>query len=155
MTLQNTLSTLKAAWPVLRRAIGSGQLFNPQCELTEPDPDVEALYDVQIPMSEGFALTANVFRSRSRTAAGKHDPVVMCAHPYDNHITPALKKTPLGGPPQQYRLLPQAGGTPKFSTLASWESPDPDFWVKSGYTLVNLNLPGYANSGGPSSIITP
>jgi len=33
----------------------------------------------------------------------------MCAHPYNNHLTPALGKTPLGGAPQQYRLIPQAG----------------------------------------------
>ncbi|MEO0975280.1 MAG: CocE/NonD family hydrolase, partial [Pseudomonadota bacterium] len=105
-------------------------------------------------MAEGFSLTANVFHSRSRRAAGTADPVVMCAHPYDNHLIPALGKTPFGGPPQQYRLLPQAQGTPRFSTLASWESPDPNFWVPAGYTLVNLNLPGFANSGGPASIIS-
>jgi hypothetical protein len=73
----------------------------------------------------------------------------MCAHPYNNHLTPALKKTPLGGPPQQYRLIPQAGGKPVFSKLTSWESPDPNFWIPAGYALVNMNLPGYANSGGP------
>lgn len=148
------LATLKAAWPVLRRALARGQVFNPQCELVDPDPDIEALYDVKIPMAEGFDLTANVFRSRHRQANGQADPVVMCAHPYDNHHIPALGGTPLGGPPQQYRLLPQSGGTPAFSTLTSWESPDPNFWVPAGYTLVNLNLPGFANSGGPASIMS-
>ncbi|MEM7630804.1 MAG: CocE/NonD family hydrolase [Pseudomonadota bacterium] len=148
------LATLKAAWPVLRRALARGQVFNPQCDLVDPDPDIEALYDVKIPMAEGFDLTANVFRSRRRHANGQADPVVMCAHPYDNHHIPALGGTPLGGPPQQYRLLPQSGGTPAFSTLTSWESPDPNFWVPAGYTLVNLNLPGFANSGGPASIMS-
>ena len=152
--MSGILSTIKAAWPILRRAIASGQLFKPQCELVEPDSDIEALYDVEIPMREGFSLTANIYRSRSRAAAGEASPVVMCAHPYDNHLTPALKQTPLNGPPQQYRLIPQAGGIPKFSTLTSWESPDPDFWVPAGYTLINLNLPGYANSGGPASIVS-
>jgi len=75
----------------------------------------------------------------------------MCAHPYNNHLTPALKKTPLDGPPQQYRLIPQAGGKPVFSKLTSWESPDPNFWIPAGYAVVNMNLPGYANSGGPPS----
>ncbi|MEL6161053.1 MAG: CocE/NonD family hydrolase [Cyanobacteria bacterium J06627_32] len=152
--LSDTLSTLKAAWPVLKQAIASGQLWKPQCELVEPHPDINALYDVEIPISEGFTLTANIYRSRQRDAAGETSPVVMCAHPYDNHLTPALNKTPLGGPPQQYRLLPQSGGIPKFSTLTSWESPDPNFWVPAGYTLVNLNLPGFANSGGPASILS-
>ena len=74
----------------------------------------------------------------------------MCAHPYDNRLTPALKKTPLGGAPQQYRLIPQAG-MPVFSKQTSWESPDPNFWVPAGYAIVNMNLPGYASSGGPPS----
>ncbi|MEM9384841.1 MAG: CocE/NonD family hydrolase [Pseudomonadota bacterium] len=149
-----TFSTLRAAWPVLRRAMLRGQLFRPQCELVQPDGDVDASYDVEIPMPEGFSLTANVFYSRRRRTADAADPVVMCAHPYDNHLIPALGKTPLGGPPQQYRLLPQAEGKPRFSTLTSWESPDPNFWVPAGYTLVNLNLPGFANSEGPASIVS-
>ncbi|MEM6558699.1 MAG: CocE/NonD family hydrolase [Myxococcota bacterium] len=152
--MSETLSILRAAWPILRRSIFSGQLLRPQCELVEPHPDVEPCYDVRIPMREGFALTANVFRSRARTARGEKSPVVMCAHPYDNQLLPALKKTPLGGPPQQYRLIPQAGGRPRFSTLTSWESPDPSFWVPAGYTLVNLNLPGFSSSGGPASIMS-
>ena len=149
-----SLSVIKAAWPILRKAIASGQIFKPQCELVEPDPDIAPDYDVRIPMSEGFSLTANVYRSRKRAANAVPDPVVMCAHPYDNHLTPALKQTPLGGAPLQYRLIPQAGGIPKFSTLTSWESPDPNFWVPAGYTLINLNLPGFSNSGGPASIVS-
>jgi len=149
-----TIETLKAAWPVLRRAIASGRILNPECDLVDADPDVEARYDVEIPMSEGFSLTANVFWSRARGSAGAADPVVMCAHPYDNRQIPALGGTPMGGPPRQYRLLPQPGGAPRFSSLTSWESPDPSFWVPAGYTLVNLNLPGFANSGGPPSIIS-
>lgn len=148
------LDTLKAAWPILRRAIASWQIFKPQCVLVDADPDIIVDYDVEIPISDGFTLTANIFRSRTRQAHGERDPVVMCAHPYDNHHIPALGGTPFGGPPQQYRLLPQSGGAPKFSTLTSWESPDPNFWVPAGYTLVNLNLPGYANSGGPASILS-
>ena len=142
------LTTARVVWPILRRAILTGQLWDPQCVLTAPDPDVLCEYDVRIPMREGFGVTANVFRSRRAAAAGERVPVVMCAHPYDNHLTPALGKTPFGGPPLQYRLVPQVG-RPTFSTLTSWESPDPDFWVPNGYAVVNMNLPGYANSEGP------
>ncbi|MEM9029050.1 MAG: CocE/NonD family hydrolase [Pseudomonadota bacterium] len=152
--MSETLATLRAAWPMLSRALSSGQLFRPQCHLVDPDPDIQCDYDVAIPMSEGYTLTANIFRSKRRLASGETTPVIMCAHPYDNHEIPALKKTPLSGPPQQYRLIPQAGGWPKFSTLTSWESPDPNFWVPAGYALVNVNLPGYANSGGPASVIS-
>jgi predicted acyl esterase len=147
--INNILRTFQAVGPILGNALRSGQLFNPQAELTEPDPDVLCEYDVKIPMSEGFSVTANIFRSQTAADKGEKVPVVMCAHPYNNHLTPALKKTLLGGPPQQYRLIPQAGGKPVFSKLTSWESPDPNFWVTAGYAVVNMNLPGYANSEGP------
>ena len=152
--LTDVIQTVKAVGPILLNALKSGQLFHPQCELTEPDPDVLCEYDVSIPMSEGFSVTANIYRSKLAAEKGEKVPVVMCAHPYNNHFTPALKKTPLNGPPQQYRLIPQAGGKPVFSKITSWESPDPNFWVPAGYAIVNMNLPGYANSGGPPSAFT-
>ena len=149
--LAEIVRTFEAVGPLVGNAVKSGQLFNPQAELTEPDPDILCEYDIEIPMSEGFSVTANIFRSKKAADKDEKLPVVMCAHPYNNHLTPALKKTPLGGPPQQYRLIPQAGGKPVFSKLTSWESPDPNFWIPAGYALVNMNLPGYANSGGPPS----
>ena len=149
-----TLKTLKAALPMLKVALKSGQLFRPQCQMLPPDADIHCAYDVTIPMREGYALTCNIFSSKRAQSEGRPMPVIMCAHPYDNHLTAALGKTPFGGPPQQYRLIGQAGGRPEFSTLTSWESPDPNFWVPAGYTLVNVNLPGYANSGGPGTIVS-
>ena len=149
--ITNMIRTFKAVGPLLGNALKSGQLFKPQCELTDPDPDILCEYDVKILMSEGFSVTANIFRSKKAADKDEKLPVVMCANPYNNHLTPALKKTPLGGPPQQYRLIPQAGGKPVFSKLASWESPDPNFWIPAGYAIVNMNLPGYANSEGPPS----
>ena len=145
---------LQAVGPLIGNALKSGQLFHPQAELTEPDPDVLCEYDVKIPMSDGTSLTANIFRSKKATDKNEKVPVVMCAHPYNNHLTPALGKTPMGGAPQQYRMIPQAGGVPVFSKLTSWESPDPNFWIPAGYALVNMNLPGYANSEGPPSAFT-
>lgn len=137
----------RAIRPILTRAVLSGQLFRPACTLAEPHPDILATYDVEIPLADGTRLTANVFRSKRATDAGEKTPVVMCAHPYDNHLIPALGRTPLGGPPKQYRLIPQEG-RPTFSTQTSWEAPDPNFWVPAGYSVVNMNLPGFANSGG-------
>lgn len=95
----NVIRTFQAVAPILGNALKSGQLFNPQCELTEPDSDVLCEYDVEIPISEGFSVTANIYRSKKAALYGEKIPVVMCAHPYDNHLTPALKKTPLNGPP--------------------------------------------------------
>jgi predicted acyl esterase len=149
--IKNIVSTLQAVGPIVINALKSGQLFRPQCELADNDPDILCEYDVKIPMSEGFFVTANIYRSKKTAQNSEKLPVVMCAHPYDNHLTPSLRKTPLGGPPQQYRLIPQAGGKPLFSKITSWESPDPNFWIPAGYAVVNMNLPGYANSDGPPS----
>jgi predicted acyl esterase len=143
-----------AIWPVLKRALRSGQILRPQCELEEPHPDILCEYDVEIPLSDGTHATANVFRSRTAADRDEKVPAILCAHPYDNHLIPALGKTPLGGPPQQYRMIPQAG-RPTFSTLTSWEAPDPNFWIPAGYALVNMNMPGYANSGGKPTLFSP
>jgi predicted acyl esterase len=120
--------------PMLGRALRSGQLLTPACELVEDDPDVLAEYAVRIPVSAGYELTANVFRSRSAEACGERLPVVMFAHPYDNSLIPALGRTPLGGPPQQYRVIPQQG-RPRFTRTTSWEAPDTSFWVRAGYAV--------------------
>jgi hypothetical protein len=55
--MSETLDTIKAAWPMLKGAITSGQLFRPQCTLVEPDDDILCEYDVEVPTSEGFSLT--------------------------------------------------------------------------------------------------
>ena len=153
-------SALGDAWrllrnvaPVLGRALRRGQLWNPSCTVTPAHPDILCEYDVRIPVSDGFHVTADVFRSKAAAERGEPLPVVMCAHPYDNGLTPARGRTPLGGPPQQYRVIPQEG-KPVFSELTSWEAPDPNFWVPSGYAVVNMNLPGFATSEGPPGLVT-
>lgn len=153
MSIGDTFRTVRAAWPLLKRAALNGQLFRPCCELVAPDPDILCEYDVSVPIEDGLVLTANVFRSRRAAEQGLRVPAVMCAHPYDNRLIPALGKTPFGGAPLQYRVIPQAG-RPRFSKLTSWESPDPNFWVPAGYAVVNLNLPGYGSSPGPPTVFS-
>ena len=124
---------IKSVGPILGNALKSGQFFRPQCVLTEPDSDILCEYDVKIPVSEGFFLTANIYRSKTAAKNGEKVPVVMCAHPYNNNLTPALKNTPFNGPPQQYRMIPQAG-KPVFSELTSW---DPVRWIcRDGKPLI-------------------
>lgn len=147
------LQALRAAWPIVLGALRRGQLFRPACILEPAHPDILASFDVPVAMADGTVLTASVFRSRRAAEHRERVPVVMCAHPYDNRLVPALGRTPLGGPPHQYRLIRQRG-RPVFSVLTSWEAPDPNFWVPAGYAVVNLNLPGYASSGGRPSIFS-
>ncbi len=153
MTPRELRALLPTVFPVAFAALRSGQLFSPACTLTPPDPDILPEYDVRVPVSDGFDITVNVFRSRAASARDQPLPVVMCAHPYDNRLIADLGGTPFNGPPQQYRLLPQYG-KPRFSTQTSWESPDPNFWVPSGYAVVNMNLPGYGSSEGRPSVFS-
>jgi hypothetical protein len=80
------IRTFQAVGPVLGIALKSGQLFNFQCELTEPDPDILCKYDVKIPMSEGFPH--HIYRSKTAAEKGKKVSLVMFAHPYDNNLSP-------------------------------------------------------------------
>lgn len=141
---------LKALVPIIKKALFSGRLFTGKAELIPPHEDILAEWDVSVPVSDGSNILINIFKSKKALAEKRALPVVMCAHPYDNHLVPALGKTPLSGVPQQYRLIDQRG-KPQFSTLTSWESPDPNFWVSNDYIVVNMNLPGYGGSTGEAS----
>src|SRR4051812_7315183 len=105
MSAGNLLRTVRAAWPLLKGAAFSGRLFRPQCELTQPHPDILCEYNVKLPIADGIHLTANVFRSSKAQEEGVSVPAVMCAHPYNNQLTPALGTTPFRGAPQQYRII--------------------------------------------------
>lgn len=153
MSPGDVVRTARAVWPLVKSAVFSGRLFSPPCELTQPDPDILCEYGVEVPIGDGIVLTANVFRSRRARKDARRVPVVMCAHPYNNRLIPALGTTPLRGPPKQYRVIPQVG-RPRFSTLTSWEAPDPNFWVPAGYAVVDLNLPGFGTSTGPPTLFT-
>jgi hypothetical protein len=60
--MMNIIQAFKAVAPILRNTLKSGQFFDPQCELAEPNPDILCEYDVRIPMSEGFSVIANIKR---------------------------------------------------------------------------------------------
>ena len=144
------LKAIKALAPILGKALKSGRLFTGKAELVPSIEDILAEWDVKVTVSDGSEILLNIFKSKQALTEKRALPVIMCAHPYDNHLVPALGKTPLKGVPQQYRLIDQVG-KPKFSTLTSWESPDPNFWVANDYIVVNMNLPGYGGSTGEAS----
>jgi predicted acyl esterase len=90
MKSQNKGSLSSILVPLVSNALRSGQLFKAKAGLTEAEPDILVEYDVKIPISEGIFLTTNIFRSKKSAENGEKVPVVMCAHPYNNHLTPAL-----------------------------------------------------------------
>ena len=74
MKFHELKSVFRSVGPLLWNAIKSGQLFNPACELTEPDPNILCEYDVKVPMSEGFSVTVNIYRSKKAAEKGENMP---------------------------------------------------------------------------------
>ena len=66
MSLLRDLPALaRSIGPIAVKAIASGRIFKPRCVLTEPDPDILVEYDVEIPLSDGTSVTANLSRNSS------------------------------------------------------------------------------------------
>jgi predicted acyl esterase len=105
-------------------------------------PGIVINTDVAITVRDGTILRANIFRPEKE---GQF-PVVMCAHPYGKDKF--NRKGWLGVRPLfQFRILNQPEPL-AVSAWASWEAPDPAFWVPKGYVVINIDLRGFFTSEG-------
>jgi uncharacterized protein len=100
--------------------------------------------DVPVPMSDGVQLMANVFRAFPESRS----PVVMSVTPYGKDVLPDRRGM----------LLMRLAGT-RFGHLdcAPWtgfEAPDPLFWVRVGYTVVQADVRGMHKSEGSASVLS-
>ena len=66
--LRDLRRLFRSAAPLVGNAIASGRIFKPQCELTEPDPDVLCEYDVRIPLED---ITTDERRERVAALSGR------------------------------------------------------------------------------------
>jgi predicted acyl esterase len=101
--------------------------------------------DVAVVMRDGVRLFANVFRP----ADAAPRPVVLSVTPYGKDKTPDR----LG------MLFMRVSGV-KFGRLGcsrwtGFESPDPVFWVKAGYNVVQADVRGMNRSEGRAGVLTP
>lgn len=104
--------------------------------------------DVPITVRDGTVLRANVHLP---PGCGPF-PVLVCAHPYGKDNLP--RHTRRGYRFSfQYRVLRQTSPV-RFSTLTSWEAPDPAWWTAHGYAVVNADLRGAGTSGGTGDILS-
>jgi putative CocE/NonD family hydrolase len=79
-------------------------------------------------------------------------PVLLCAHPYGKDRLPRRNRR-RSSFSFQYRILRQTGQV-RFSTLTSWEAPDPDWWAAQGYAVVNCDLRGAGTSDGVAELLS-
>lgn len=119
-------------------------------EVYEPEPGtVSVLRDVPVPTRDGTVLRVNVHLPRKLTDVPV--PVLLCAHPYGKDKVPVRRKSRKGyALPFQYRVLRQPTRV-RFSSLTTWEAPDPAWWTKQGFAVVNCDLRGAGRSDGVGS----
>ncbi len=124
-------------------------LVRPPIEVYEPSPGIIITRDVPVPTRDGTVLRVNVHLPPGDGPF----PVLLSAHPYGKDKVPAKRR--LGGysMPLQYRMLRQPNKV-RFSSLTSWEAPDPAWWTAQGFAVVNCDLRGSGRSGGVSSLMS-
>jgi predicted acyl esterase len=116
----------------------------------EPPPgELRVDHDQPVRTRDGTVLRVNVHRP---VGEGPF-PVLLCAHPYGKDALP--RRTRRGGfrPSFQFRVLRQTGPI-RFSSLTTWEAPDPVWWASQGYVLVNCDLRGAGTSDGRGSLLS-
>lgn len=114
----------------------------PPVTVTEPTMDIVSVVDAEVRTRDGTVLRVNVYRPRGNVA----HPVVMCAHPYGKDRLPRRRDNRWSYSPQ-YRLLRQSHRV-SFSSLTTWEAPDPAWWTAQGFVVVNADLRGAGHSDG-------
>ncbi|MBV9516321.1 MAG: CocE/NonD family hydrolase [Mycobacteriaceae bacterium] len=120
----------------------------PPVTVTDAPDDIVSDRDAEVPMRDRTVLRVNVFRS----AEPGRRPVVLCAHPYGKDNLPVRRGQRWTFSPQ-YRMLRQPVAV-TFSALTGWEAPDPVWWVKSGFAVVNCDLRGCGHSEGTAALLS-
>jgi len=99
-------------------------------------------------MGDGTVLRVNVYRPPGEGPF----PVLLSAHPYGKDKLPS-RRGRRSRFSVQYRMMRQPAPV-TFSTLTSWEAPDPAWWAGQGYAVVNADLRGAGTSDGVGSLMS-
>jgi uncharacterized protein len=129
----------------LKRVAG---IIQPPVTVTEPVTPMIIDHDVPVTVRDGLHPARQLLPAHNGRA-GTSD-----------HVRPPIRQGPTPtrrGPRSsysfQYRVLRQTGPV-AFSTLTSWEAPDPDWWVAQGYAVINCDLRGAGTSDGFAEILS-
>jgi predicted acyl esterase len=108
------------------------------------DPEMIFERDIRIPTRDGVVLCANLFRP----ASGEPMPVIMSVTPYskdrgrDRLITFLM------------RLTGVRFGKIDVSSFTGFEAPDPLYWVRNGYAVLQVDIRGMRKSEGHAGVLT-
>ena len=93
-------------------------------------------YDVPVAMRDGVEIYADVFRPEADDPV----PVIVAWGPYGKHG------------PVKYAIFPNHGVDPAWvSKYAGFEAPDPLYWTRNGYAVINVDPRGMWNSQGDAT----
>lgn len=124
-------------------------ILHPPVTAYEPAPGSIVIdRDVAVTMRDGTVLRVNVHRPQG---AGPF-PVIVSAHPYGKDKLPR-RRGRRSHVSVQYRIMRQPAPV-AFSTLTTWEAPDPAWWTGQGYAVVNADLRGSGTSDGVGSLMS-
>lgn len=123
--------------------------LRPPVEVYELPDDVDKQSDVAVRMVDGVTLRLNLFRP-----AGEHRPlpVLLSAHPYGKDAVPRRTRRGWRLNPQ-FRIMHQPSPL-RISDQTSWEAPDPVWWARQGYAVINLDTRGGGHSEGRGELFS-
>jgi hypothetical protein len=92
--------------------------------------------DAAVPMRDGVEIYCDIFRPEG----GDQVPVIVAWGPYGKHG------------PVRYSIFPNHGVDPAWvSKYAGFEAPDPLYWTRHGYAVINVDPRGTWNSQGDAT----
>ena len=121
-----------------KQALGKirGLIKPPNIAVKQASANMKVLRDVHIPMRDGSYLSANIYMP---TESGPFPPL-LSLHPARKDVV--CKD---GYMHIQFRFARQPGQI-TISDEASFEAPDPDFWVANGFVMINIDKKGFGLS---------
>jgi predicted acyl esterase len=97
-------------------------------------------YDAPVRMRDGVEIYADVFRPENAGPV----PVIVAWGPYGKHA------------PVKYDIFPNHGVDPSWiSKYAGFEAPDPLYWSRHGFAVINVDPRGMWNSQGDATFYSP
>jgi uncharacterized protein len=101
---------------------------------------MEITWDVAVTLRDGIKTYVDIFRPESSDGP---IPIILTYSPYGKHG------------PKTFDMFPNSG-VPKgsVSKYAVWEGPDPLYWTKEGYAVINADARGSWGSEGNCEILS-
>ena len=112
--------------------------FNPR---TEKAKGMIIEYDAAVTMRDGLKIYIDIFRPEQE---GKY-PIVIAWGPYGKH-----------GRRLVYSMIGNTGlNDEDFNEYTAFEAPDPVYWCRNGYVIINADQRGAWNSEGDLTLMSP